>query len=183
MSEVFPLTAVLLGIVMIVLLAHWIVGPMDRAVRNVGATRQFFVIDLFGLAVLLQVATVPSAWLRETTAGDEFVITLAVLCWGASALLWWFAVDALSRAGVRHNGKRLVFTLLVLPGTQICVPGAVAGNLALSFQGKLWLGALPLVVLLVGTFNLGLLLLAYAGRRVTLWVLANPEAPSGPPNR
>lgn len=157
-------------------IGYSIIGPMDRAARNVRAPPQFFTVDLFGLVLLLQFATAPSAWMMQAT--DDLwntAIFIGALAWVATISIWWASIRSLSRAGVGRPLKRLVFSTVILPFTLACIMGVGMGNIALiSWVAREWDAPGWLKVGVVIIVNLFATALIYAGRRTTLWILANP---------
>lgn len=159
---------------MLGLLGKWIVGPMDRAARDVAAPTQFFMTDIVGLVLLLQIVTLLPAWIMHADADESNrAYAAGAFCWLAAGALWWASIESLSRAGVRRRWKRVLFSIFVLPLALASTFTAVVGNLVLIFWVTEQQTPSLLVLLPVG-LNVVIATAAYGGRLMTLWVLANP---------
>lgn len=102
-------------------LAVWVLRPVDRAARLRQAPAQFTLADFLCLFYL---AALPTGCLRWMAGGmgEGGVGCFAVFAWTACGLLWWTAVQTLSRAGITHTGHRAALLAFVVPTT---VLGAV----------------------------------------------------------
>jgi hypothetical protein len=168
--------AIAVGVSLVGAVGTWIVGPMDKAARNIRAPTQFYVTDAFGLALLLQLATLVPAWMIRNSMEATASFFVGALLWGATAVIWWASIGAMSRAGVRKLSKRFVFSVVVLPLALGCIMGPIIiTGLLVGAVGRIaehpaeW----PSAALLAGAEVL-VFGLAYVGRRATLWVLSDP---------
>jgi hypothetical protein len=95
----------------------WILVPISRAARSSQLPTQFRIADLLCLVFLLQLPLACLRWApRWAAASDEsMIIGFGVLALFSLVLLWWFAVENLSRAGVCLASHRCIFQILVLP--------------------------------------------------------------------
>jgi hypothetical protein len=169
--------AVAAGVALLGVVGTWIVGPMDKAARNIQAPTQFYVSDALGLALLLQLATLLPAWIIRHSPGQiSTAVFVGALVWGATAIIWWASIGSMSRAGVRQLSKRFVFSVVVLPLALACIAGPIIITATL-------VGAVARLVehpadwpfaAILAAGDLAIFGLAYLGRRATLWVLANP---------
>jgi hypothetical protein len=180
-TKMFVAVAIAGIILLMISMGRWIIGPIDVAARSVRAPAKLFAVDLLGLAVLLLVAALPAVWLLQLNEKAlQALIRIAAMILGAvlctAAMAIWFASSrALSRAGVVLPLKRIVFAVVLLPCTVLCL--VVVGMINLALVGwlsdkvdpRLW-------------FNLGMLLVVnlvavgcvFGGHVLTRWILANP---------
>lgn len=106
------------------MLAAWVLRPVDRAARLRQAPPQFTLADFLCLFFL---AALPTGCLRWLAGGTDNsgVGCFAVFAWTACGLLWWTAVQSLSRAGITDTWHRAAFVALVVPTavvTSVAVP-------------------------------------------------------------
>lgn len=96
----------------------WILWPLDAVASRRHRRVQFTVIDFLGLVFLLQL---PMALINLGTGTGmddglaEQRLTLYLLGWIATALVWWRSVVVFSRAGVTQTKDRALTVFLVLP--------------------------------------------------------------------
>ncbi len=173
--------AFLLGVAIgaIITIARWILRPLDQAAKGRNCPAQFTLLDVLCLVFMAQLPTGLVAWMF---AGSPYggVGLVYGFSWIACGLLWWTAVRALSRAGIRHVWHRAATLAFVLP---VAVFGAIAFP--------------PLVIVVtIATFSdgilskrvgagLGWLILAglvalfYACGRYTRWLVASARTEHG----
>lgn len=106
------------GVVACLMIGAWILWPLDSVAARRRGRVQFTVIDFLGLMFLLQL---PMALINLGTGtnmqsgmrGDQ--LTLYVLAWIGTALVWWRSIVVFSRAGVTQTKDRALTVFLVLP--------------------------------------------------------------------
>lgn len=107
--------ALVLGIF---LTAASILAPLDKAARNRRAKIRFTMVDFFGLMFLIQL---PMALTRAMTTTHDGTteqgtqMTLYVLGWFASAVVWGKSVAVFSQAGITDVKERAWLVFFVLP--------------------------------------------------------------------
>jgi hypothetical protein len=161
-------------------IAHWIMGPVDRAAKGRQHAAQFSIGDLFCLFFLVQLPMAAVHSWRPRENGAPLWI-LDVIGAGVAVLLWWHGVRALSRAGVSNPWHRSVFLALVMPAslvgsTTVPVLGMVIAAGFLSGDGA----SVAAVASIVEVILLGLV---FACGHVTRWTVGrlSPPGPATPP--
>jgi hypothetical protein len=106
------------------LLGGWVLWPIERVARQSRVPWQFTLPDFFSLAFIIQLAAAPFAIMFNSPLGPEQRQTtpLIILALVLVAFVWCTGVRTLSRAGVRHGGRRFVFAVFVLPVTFVAAP-------------------------------------------------------------
>lgn len=118
MEVCFLVPILLVGPVVILgLIIHWVLGPVDRAAKDCRLPTQFTIADFLCLFALFQFPPMlfhcfPND-LEETT--PLRVIPFYVLGWLAIFAVWWVGVGTLSRAGIIRPWHRVVFLLGIFP--------------------------------------------------------------------
>ena len=152
----------------------WIMRPFDQISKKSGGSKTFTTTDFFGLVLIIQI---PLALVRLWYPGDfgpTFVLNSIGV--GTAVAIWCVGVILLSRARVRGNWRRLLFTAVVLPfaiyGSLFFATVLVFGlgrilspDLSFSFASFMWSSTAA-----VGTFA-GL----FACAKATRWIVAEPQ--------
>ncbi len=106
------------GLVACLFIGAWILWPLDAVAARRRGRVQFTVIDFLGLVFLLQL---PMALINLGTGSSvnadsrSTQLTLYILAWIGTALVWWRSVVVFSRAGVTQAKDRALTVFLVLP--------------------------------------------------------------------
>ncbi|MEX2316237.1 MAG: hypothetical protein WD669_03730 [Pirellulales bacterium] len=93
---------------------RWIVRPIDRAARIRGGAVQFSISDFLCLFLAIQI---PLSAIHVLVRGEEkrMFWLFTIVTWIVGPLVWYICGRALSKAGVTHGKRRILFLGLVLP--------------------------------------------------------------------
>jgi hypothetical protein len=155
----------LVGIPATVRSAIWVLRPVDEAARQYKDPNQFTLVDVACLFFLIQLSMVIGhGWLRG--ARPEFVGIIDVYLWIAAAVLWWYGVQHISRAGVRNSWHRAVFLGFVVPATLSAAVGIPCVLLGILFWHER-----PLTTAFLIAVEFLLLAGVYVSGRLTRWIV------------
>ncbi len=154
-------------------LAAWVLRPVDRAARLRQAPAQFTLADVLCLFFL---AALPTGCLRWMAGGmaEDGVGCFTVFAWTACGLLWWTAVQTLSRAGITHTGHRAALLTLVVPTTllgAVMIPVLTLLIVSDSGGGRVFPSAVSLGLAILA--DLAACAAAYGCGRYVRWLLAH----------
>ena len=175
---VFGLTTLVAAIVVV---ARWILRPLDRAAKGREAPAQFTLVDFLCLVFMAQLPTGLVQWMFYGSGREQgAALGICVFAWIACGLLWWTAIRTLGRAGIHGTWQRAGFLALVLPVTIFGIIGFLPLSfavLAVAFSGEAsWRGLrFGLALLAEG----GLIGALYACARYTRWLVASAPRPDG----
>jgi hypothetical protein len=98
----------------IVLIAGWILKPLDRAAKFRRAPVRFSIGDFLCLFLAIQIPL--SAVYRFIEPGEESLFWLFfIITWIVGPLIWYSGARTLSKAGVVRGAHRFAFLGLVMP--------------------------------------------------------------------
>jgi uncharacterized membrane protein len=159
----FVIPALLVGLPwLLVVLGHWVLGPIDRAAQGQKTAPQFTLADVLGLFFLAQAVLGPVYWVVPEHGAGRAAFCVPMLL--VAAVIWAVSVQRLTAAGVRKNAYRVLFTAIVYPftilgcmGVVILVPVTVIMLLQMlagaEVDAPLWtLVALPLAAAILAAF-------------------------------
>ena len=117
-------------IVAIVWLAWWMLEPINRAAGSLQAPTRFMLIDFVSLMVLLQIGlAICGQALSAKDAGDlaarMYWLLIAVVAL-LVVVLWSASVSVVSRAGILRPLRRVLVTVVLVPGTLATMIGLPA---------------------------------------------------------
>jgi len=161
-----------LYIAMAAWLAWWMMEPINRVAGKLRATTQFMLADFLALMVMLQIAlgllgtAIDTNQPRETSVYWTFM-ALAILL---VLTLWTASVCVVSRAGIARPLRRLIVTLVLIPGTLATI--MAIPSLVIVLIGELLEVRQPRVILWTATLGFsGLVAAVILVRRLSFWVL------------
>ena len=129
MQPWFPvviLLATFLAVVVgLVLIAQFLIGPVNRARTRLQAPTQFMLTDVFWLMILLQESLAFTTQFVPRDQTWSFGLILGFLCF-ATFGIWAGGVNFMSQAGIRHIAHRALFQLVLLPGALLAMIGLPA---------------------------------------------------------
>ena len=171
--------AVLLGLT--VWLAWWMLEPINRAAGSLNAPTRFMLIDFVALMILLQVGLAICGRALDTQGTSNGAARMYWVLLSAVALLvlvlWLASVSVVSRAGIRRPLRRMLVTVVLVPGALATIMGApvlvvmLGGAIFSVLRGdpaEDWFARqIPWLVLGV----LGVMPLVYALRQLSFWSL------------
>lgn len=129
------------GIAAIIWLAWWMLEPINRAAGSLKAPTRFMLIDFVSLMILLQIGL---AICGQSLSAREFGAMAARMYWVLIAVvavlvlvLWSASVSVVSRAGILRPLRRVLVTVVLVPGTLATMVGAptLVVMLALGIAG------------------------------------------------
>ena len=96
------------------LLAGWVLRPLDRSARYHKSKGRFMMVDFFGLVFLVQlpIALVTNMYSGSINKAMTLVYVVLPL---VSALVWWTAVTTFAKAGITNVRTRMLLVFVVLP--------------------------------------------------------------------
>jgi hypothetical protein len=160
-----------------------ILGPLQKAARRAGQPTQFYMTDFAWLLIQLQATLgLVSAYVARNPAWAFYLVLGFLGC--ALTAMWWGAVRALSQAGVKGVLRRAVLILVLLPGVEATMVGAIffcgAAPILAYRELRTWIERLDdgiLVLLANGAMLLAAAiciaaLACWLLRQLTLWLLA-----------
>ena len=95
-------------------IAHWILGPVDRAAELRGARARLTLADFFCLFLAVQLPLAFVYQVRDEETKIQFWV-LTVITWVVAPFVWFACARALSRAGISNSVHRFIFMGIVLP--------------------------------------------------------------------
>ena len=120
------LVAVLIAAV--VWLAKWMLEPINRAAGSLNAPTRFMLIDFVSLMILLQIGlAICGQALSAADAGDAATRMYWLLLGIVAVLvlvLWSASVSVVSRAGIRRPLRRILVSVVLVPGALAAIMGA-----------------------------------------------------------
>jgi len=166
----------------IVWLAWWMLEPINRAAGSLQAPTRFMLIDFVSLMVLLQIGlAICGQALSANDAGDlaarMYWVLIAVVAL-LVVVLWSASVSVVSRAGILRPLRRVLVTVVLVPGTLATMIGlpTLLGLVALGIAGRYrpepeidWMQK-QLLWLALGT--LGVVAGVFIMRRLSFWSLS-----------
>jgi hypothetical protein len=170
-----------LGIAAIVWLAWWMLEPVNRAAGSLQAPTRFMLIDFVSLMVLLQIGlAICGQALSASDAGDAaarmYWLLIAVVAL-LVVVLWSASVSVVSRAGILRPLRRVLVTVVLVPGTLATMIGlpALLALVVMGIAGRYrpepeidWMQK-QLLWLALGT--LGVVAGVFILRRLSFWSL------------
>jgi hypothetical protein len=123
------------------LLAAWILIPLDRMARQRKVRCQFQLVDYFSLILLIQIPLAVKAALHNDSSfdrpmQDSWVLVVVFCC--VSTLIWWTGVRTFGQAGIQQTRARAILGLLVLPLSYFGTLLAVSLIFSLGSDAKWW---------------------------------------------
>lgn len=171
-----------LGIAAIVWLAWWMLEPINRAAGSLNAPTRFMLIDVVSLMMLLQIGLAICGQALSARDSGQFAarmywVLIAVVSL-LVAVLWSASVSVVSRAGILLPLRRVLVTVVLVPGTLATMVGlpALLGMVALGIAGHFhpepeidWMQK-QLLWLTLGA--LGVIAGVFLLRRLSFWSLS-----------
>ena len=130
-----------LGIAAIVWLAWWMLEPINRAAGSLNAPSRFMLIDVVSLMIMLQVGLAICGQSLSARDAGHFAARIYWVLIAVVALLvvvlWSASVSVVSRAGILRPLRRVLVTVVLVPGTLATMVGlpALLGMVALGIAG------------------------------------------------
>jgi hypothetical protein len=118
-----------LGIAAIVWLAWWMLEPINRAAGSLNAPSRFMLIDVVSLMIMLQVGLAICGQSLSARDAGHFAARIYWVLIAVVALLvvvlWSASVSVVSRAGILRPLRRVLVTVVLVPGTLVTMVGCL----------------------------------------------------------
>lgn len=158
--------------------SRFMLNPVSHNLPQTKPTSRFYVADFFSLSFMMAPSlSISQHYAREVGASGGGITFVMAMVFILVVVVWWNAVNTLSRLGIADAKRRLVFKCFVMPVAYgITVAGIPATILMWSVRILEHVDR-PGLTLCVGC-SVGIVILAVAVRFLAKWVIL--EAKYGP---
>ena len=169
----------------IVWMAWWMLEPLNRAAGSLKAPTRFMLIDFVSLMLLLQIGlAICGQALSASDAGDVATRMYWMLLAMVALLvlvLWAASVSVVSRAGILRPLRRILVTVVLIPGTLAAMVGTPALVVMLGlgilgmFGNELELDRMERLLPWLTLAALGVVAAVLLTRRLSFWSLSGSK--------
>jgi hypothetical protein len=170
----------------IIWLAWWMLEPINRAAGSLQAPTRFMLIDFVSLMILLQIGlAICGQALSASDAGDAaarmYWLLIAVVAL-LVVVLWSASVSVVSRAGILRPLRRVLVTVVLVPGTLATMIGLPALlvmlvlGIAALFRPEPEIDWMQKQLLWLALGTLGVVAGVFIMRRLSFWSLSGSTA-------